>query len=670
MKKIYLLLVGILLAGFINAQPILTEDFSSGEMPPEGWVHLPLSSGWYNSATANAGGSTPECKFEGFTYTGTARLISPYIDMSEIDTAVLMFKHKYIKAGSGLTIGVAIADGSSWIPVWEITPTQNVGPEDITVLLTGDQIASSNFRFSFFLSGNMASVENWYIDDIELTAPSSFDCKLLSINTPGVITEPSPVVFSILNLGNTIIDEVNTTWVSYSGIEYDSTFTGLNLGLLESTELTFDGMWVSPLGNHDLKMWFNSVNGQTDINPENDTLVKSIEYQSVVLPRIPIYEEFTSSTCSPCASFNSSFVPWCATHANEITLVKYQMNWPGSGDPYYTAEGGTRRNYYGVNAVPDLFCNGDGIGASTGAANSALASASLLTSTLDIASSFTMSGSTISITTNILPFANSSGLKVYNVIVEKLTTGNVSSNGETEFEHVMMKMMPSANGISSSFVTGMPSQFSYTYDMATTHVEEMDDLLVVVIVQDPSTKEVMQSSYGLMNANYSNEARLSMITLDGEPLEGFDPNIYEYEVKLPLGTFEEPVIAGTPMHNGALILTSMAFVIPGTAKLDVYAEDRYEHKQYKINYVYDNVSVQNEVEALISIYPNPAYDKLYINGLENANISIISSSGSVVLRKHNFSGSLIDISNINKGVYILDIQNKSNKIIRKKVIIL
>ena len=670
MKKLYLLLVGLLLAGFVSAQPILVEDFSSGEMPPEGWIHLPLSSGWYSSPTANAGGVAPECGFEGFVYTGTARLISPYIDMSEVDTAVLMFKHKYVRAGSGLTIGVAIADGSSWVPVWELTPSQNVGPEDITILLTGDQIASSNFRFSFFLSGNMASVENWFIDDIELSEPSSFDCKMLSINTPSVITEPAQVIGTIINLGNTVINEVNATWVSYAGIEYEATFTDLNLELLETAEIAFEGTWVSPLGNHNLKMWLNSVNGQSDLNPENDTIVKSIEYQSIVMPRVPVYEEFTSSTCSPCASFNSSFVPWCNTNANDLTLVKYQMNWPGSGDPYYTAEGGVRRNYYGVNAVPDLFCNGDGIGASTGAAAAALASALQLTSTLDIASSFTMSGSTIHVTTNILPFANSSGLKVYNVIVEKLTTGNVSSNGETEFEHVMMKMMPDANGATEAFVTGVPSHLTYTYDMSSTHVEELDDLLVVVIVQDPSTKEVLQSAYGTMNANYSNEARLSSITLDGIPLEGFDPDIYEYEVKLPLGTVEEPVLVGIPMDDNALTLTSMAFVIPGTAKIDVYAENRYNQKQYKINYVYDNVGVNDEAEALISVYPNPAYDKLYIVGADNANISIISSAGNIVLKKNNFSGSTIDISNLNRGVYILDIQTSSNTSVRKKIIIL
>jgi len=670
MKKIYLLMVGLLLTGLLQSQTILSEDFSSGTMPPPGWTALPLTSGWYSSESSFAGGSSPECKFEGFTYNGTSRLMSPYTNMSAIDTAILMFKHNYVRAGSGLTIGVAIAQGSTWVPIWEKTPNQNIDPEEVTLILTGDQIASSNFRFSFYLTGNMASVTGWYIDDIIMFTPSDFDCKLANILTPGVISGPVPVMGSVLNLGKTIIEEVNVTWVSYSGIERDSTFSGLNLNLLESADFTFDGLWASPFGQHTLTMWINSVNGSSDLDPSNDTLSKNIEYQSIVLPRKPLYEEFTSSTCAPCASFNSTFVPWCATHEDEITLIKYQMNWPGSGDPYYTAEGGVRRTYYGVNAVPDLFCNGDNIGASTSAANTALNSALQLTSTLDIASTFTITGTNINITTNILPFASSSPLKVYNIVIEKLTTQNVATNGETQFEHVMMKMMPDANGVSKTFVNGVPTQFSYNYDLSTTNVEEYDDLMIVVIVQDPTSKEVIQSAYGLENQNFSADARLSAITLDGEPLEGFDPDIYEYDVLLPEGTIEEPVVIGTPMNDESIMLTSMAFSIPGTAIIDVYAENRFAHKQYKINYSIDYVGVDKPSQPAISVYPNPAYDKLHINGLENAEVTLFSTSGSVVLQKKNFSGNVLDISHLSPGVYVLDIQSGDNQVIRKKISVL
>ena len=668
MKKMYFLLVGLLLTSFLNAQTLLSEDFSSGAMPPAGWTALPLNSGWINSETSMAGGSAPECKFEGFTYTGTCRLMSPYTNLSSVDTAILMFKHHYKRAGSGVTIGLGI--GSTWEPVWEVTPSQDIAAEEVIIILTGDQITSSTFRFSFYLTGNMASVNGWYIDDVVLFTPSEFDCKLANILTPSVITNPVPVAASVLNLGNTIIDEVNVTWVSYSGIERDSTFTGLNLDLLESAELNFEGSWVSPVGSHDLKMWINSVNGTSDLDPSNDTLVKAIEYQSVVLDSKPLFEEFTSSTCGPCASLNSSFVPWCNTHADEITLVKYQMNWPGSGDPYYTAEGGVRRTYYGVNAVPALFCNGASIASSTSAATTALNNAQQQTSTLAIASTFTMSGTNINITTNILPFASTSSLKVYNIVMEKLTTQNATTNGETEFEHVMMKMMPDASGASKTFVNGEPVQFSYTYDMASTNVEEFDDLLVSVIVQDPSTKQVLQTSYGMQDVVFSDEARLSSITLDGVPLEGFDPDIYEYEVQLPEGTVEEPVMVGTPMVSESTMLTSMAFSIPGIAQIDVYAENLFVHKVYKVNYSIDYVGTEEPRQALVSVYPNPAYDILHINGLQNADVTLYSTSGNVVLKKTNFSGNTLDISNLSRGVYVIDIRLNNGQVVRKKVTVL
>lgn len=34
------------------------------------------------------------------------------------------------------------------------------------------------------------------------------------------------------------------------------------------------------------------------------------------------------------------------------------MSWPSTGDPYYTAEGGVRRTYYGVNSIPMMFVDG------------------------------------------------------------------------------------------------------------------------------------------------------------------------------------------------------------------------------------------------------------------------------------------------------------------------
>lgn len=670
MKKLLSLLIVISLVGFANAQTFINEDFSGGTMPPSGWSQLPLTSGWSNSPTSNAGGNVPEAVFEGFNYTGTARLISPSVNMNSTDTAAIIFKHKYIKNNSGITIGVATRSGGDWNTVWESTPGEDIDAEEVSILLTGDQVNGSYFQISFFLTGNLSGVGAWYLDDIQFFAPLSFDAKLSSVSIPSVIYNPAPVIGKVMNIGNTVVDEVNVSWINYAGIEKDSTFSDLNLGFADIATLDFGGLWASPLGSHDLKMFINSVNGTTDMDQANDTLIKTIEYQSVSFPVMPLFEEFTSSTCAPCASFNSSFVPWCNTHAEDIVLVKYQMNWPGSGDPYYTAEGGTRRSYYGINAVPDLIGMGTNIATSTGACDNVLNQAQGMTTTFDIASTFTMSGTTINVTTNIISFANTSSMKVHNIVVEKETTGNVASNGETSFEHVMMKMFPNGNGTSQSFTSGVPVQFTYSYDMSTTNVEEFDDLLVVTFIQDPTTKQVYQAAYGIEDTDYSNEARLASVSFDGVPMEDFDPDIYEYDVKLPEGTTEEPILGSVPMDENATRITNMAFSIPGKASIDVYAENLYDKKTYNFNYYIEYVGKEEIDASLVKVFPNPAKDELILKGFKNADLTVVSSSGQVVVQKASYNGGRLDISNLSRGVYFVNIRLEDNQVVYKKIVVL
>jgi len=91
----------------------------------------------------------------------------------------------------------------------------------------------------------------------------------------------------------------------------------------------------------------------------NNSLAKQIHIASQSVANLPLFESFTSSTCGPCNTFNSNtFSPFLNSHIGEYAIIKYQMSWPPPGDPYYTAEGGVRRAYYGVTGVPSLFTGG------------------------------------------------------------------------------------------------------------------------------------------------------------------------------------------------------------------------------------------------------------------------------------------------------------------------
>ncbi|GAB4294172.1 MAG: hypothetical protein Kow0068_19060 [Marinilabiliales bacterium] len=57
----------------------------------------------------------------------------------------------------------------------------------------------------------------------------------------------------------------------------------------------------------------------------------------------------------------------------------------------------------------------------------------------------------------------------------------------------------------------------------------------------------------------------------------------------------------------------------------------------------------------LSVYPNPANDKLFIDGANPETVSIFNVLGKELIKTDNFIGS-IDISNLHEGIYILKIK--------------
>ena len=170
------------------------------------------------------------------------------------------------------------------------------------------------------------------------------------------------------------------------------------------------------------------------------------------------------------------------------------MNWPGNGDPYYTAEGGTRRQFYGVNAVPNVCLEGTNLGA-TSVSQSQLDGAYNTPSFADVRGSFNIDGTTITVKVDFMSFYNMTAEKAFVTVNEKLTTGNVGSNGETSFHHVFMKFMTSPSGDALNIPAGEYQHFEYTQNLASTHVEEMTDLEVSAWIQNISTHEVINSHF-------------------------------------------------------------------------------------------------------------------------------------------------------------------------------
>lgn len=704
MKKLSTFLIALLIAQFSFAQTFINEDFSSTTFPPNGWTIEGLPSQWSRSATANAGGDAPEAKFSYINQNTTSRIVSPVIDLTGVNAATVNFSHFYDHYANGVAIGVATrSGGGDWQVAWQVTPTGNVGPTVQAVELTN--IAAEDFQFSIFISGNLYNMDLWFIDNIVLFVREDLDAGMQSVSVPSYFLEDQTVSGKVINNGLESITSFDVSWTLNAGELNTSSYSGMSLATNQTYNFTADQELPAVPGTHDFKIWVSNVNGGTDQNPENDTINKIVGVATQSLQRSPFFESFTSSTCEPCTGFNNNVMnPFIQQHGEEITLVKYQMNWPGNGDPYYTPEGGERRTYYGVNAVPMLYVEGKNVSTSAGAVNNAFNNGMADPAFVVVEGLHTIDGNIITVEADIHPYVNLYDVTVHIVVIERLTTGNVGSNGETQFHHVMMKMLPDAKGTTLDMPAGISTILTYSYDMSTTHVEEMDDLMVAIFVQDNSTKGIFQAAYSEEAGGFP--AAVMFVPLPGSTgVETFADVII---------TLSEPVsmVGGAEINddNVASLITFTetdgdAFPFTATINddktvitvspeglMDSYTSytvllDPVENEAgfpTDINATYFETGMhvglsENKLEGIRSVQPNPVTNQAQINfSLETAGqlkIEVYNLSGQMVdqiaseqFSKGNHSINWTPAQNLPAGMYIIRM-NTQNQYYNSKVLL-
>lgn len=480
---------------------LLAEYFAPASFPPVGWSILgDGGSNWSRVLTNFAGESYPETRFEASpVFNGTSRLVSPPVNTNNYEDLFLEFNHNLFDAiGSGYSIKVETTSdsGITWNELWSVSPTGNLGVLSETLLISNDDVGSDVFQFAFTFDGNSANVTNWYLDDVILTGALQYDAAIISANIPSLATldldvEPS---VEVGNLGaDTTSFDVTIEFTNGTDV-YNETLNVADLAPL-ATETVFFPLWTPSAGSFVGEAY---VTLGTDENIENDLVNFGIEVASELVDKKPLYEMFTSSTCPPCPIANAALDGILEVNPDEYTVIKYQMNFPGLGDQYYTDEGGERSDYYDLASIPDLYVNSASFSPAASITQADFDEFGEFQTALivDITeATINVENNMVSVSADLTSLINySAGLKAHIVVVEKLTTGNVGSNGEEEFHYVMMKMLPDASGQSlSALETGVTTSISGEYDMSLTNMETLDDLAVIVFVEDINEKNVLQS---------------------------------------------------------------------------------------------------------------------------------------------------------------------------------
>lgn len=350
----------------------------------------------------------------------------------------------------------------------------------------------------------------YYVDDVTVTHepfnPVGINAILTDLNIASYVQYPADVDISgtVLNYGADTINSMDIVWTDGTNTFTDN-LTGLSMITLDTYDFTHpDQLSFADADTANLTVSIENINGGQDIDETNnnkDAVVYAVEF---VTQRLPLFEHFTSNTCGPCASFNPGFQT--LLDANDVNVIdqakvaciKYQVNWPGSGDQSFNSDVGSRVSYYGVSGVPSAHIDGKETSSSQSEIDEHRASPSFL----DISgTAVATDGTDLAVDVSVSSHSNYPNATIHIAIVEDEYNNTAGSNGETEFFQVMRKMLPTADGTSADLSNSNTSTLSENVTVAVGNVtqnsfriwEDLGNCVVVVFVVDEDTKEVIHS---------------------------------------------------------------------------------------------------------------------------------------------------------------------------------
>ncbi len=380
----------------------------------------------------------------------------------------------------------------------------------LTALAVGVQVNSTSAYAVNGGSNNVNSIalssalsdDNAYYEFIPGTRPpEDMSAQSESVASYVILSAaPFSIVTDFTSFGANNVTSYSMNYSVNGGPAVTGAIGSVNIPTQGNTTGTHPTGWTpATTGIYNLQVWADNINGNADGNNGNDTIDFVVTVVDTMTVRNVCMEVFTSSTCGPCAAGNANMDNNIVPNVSNFTVIKYQQDFPGSGDPYQTTEAVNRRAYYGINSIPRMEIDGQWDG------NAAALTVPMFNSYQQIPSFMEITiptayyaGTTVTVNAQIMPLINYAGnnYRYHIVVIENQTTGNVGTNGETSFNQVMMNMHPTETGTAvTSLVANTPITINATIPMGTTFVEQMSDLKVVIFVQDNTTKEILQSQW-------------------------------------------------------------------------------------------------------------------------------------------------------------------------------
>jgi thiol-disulfide isomerase/thioredoxin len=332
----------------------------------------------------------------------------------------------------------------------------------------------------------------------------------LAITAPATIFNSSKDIITakVFNEGALSINKLKLAYTVNGGdIGYqEKTLTSAEtISQFGKISFVFNPGLVENSGDNHVKVWIAALNETEFSSGEGGDTVSFSVYMpnsktDMIFPTKYLVEHFTASTCAPCLQYNVIMNPVYKELEEEGSLIyiKYPVNWPGSGDPYYVAEdAGVRAKFYNVSGVPTSYGNGTAFSTQAKLKSNVngFVAKSYFNVEFDSACIFYKNTDENNIYIKYKIAANvTAEVAIHTVVFEKITYNNKGTNGENEFPHVTMKMFPDGKGNVFTLKRDSVYEFVYEYNMAETFMERINDLELVVFMQDLASKEIYHAA--------------------------------------------------------------------------------------------------------------------------------------------------------------------------------
>lgn len=277
--------------------------------------------------------------------------------------------------------------------------------------------------------------------------------------------------------------------------------------------------------------------------------------------RMMLIEFFTSTTCGPCASNNPQLTAFLqSANLERINAIGYHMSWPSPGnDPMYLynqTDNTTRRNYYGVNSIPQGRFDGI-ITLNSPYSGSTFQSyydqrVNLYSPVTLIITDSAMANDSVLVrvylyTETLVP--NPSAYLHVAIIEDSIHyLYPPGSNGETDFHWVMRDMLPSGAGLPVTLTPGTLKVYEYKYKNDT--LWNLNEISLLAFLQ-ASDKEILNAAKKTQNFTLLPYPAYKSVP-SGQSNSG------QFRVRIPVKT---------PAYNSSLTFTST--IVPANPNITV-----------------------------------------------------------------------------------------------------